>query len=137
MTAVLVNFLWEVPQIAFYEWWGASWVVGLLICLQASLGDGVLMLALYGLGFAFFRRREWIMKPGVAGYTLLVLAGMAAAVLVEVSALAWGRWAYNARMPLIPALDVGLVPIAQMMILPVIIARLTRRWLMRPRRLAG
>ncbi|MFQ5872793.1 MAG: hypothetical protein ACE5JL_03195, partial [Dehalococcoidia bacterium] len=25
VTAVVVNYLWEVPQMALYEWWGASW----------------------------------------------------------------------------------------------------------------
>ncbi|MDA2917067.1 hypothetical protein MYX64_09555 [Nitrospinae bacterium AH_259_B05_G02_I21] len=128
--AVAVNFIWEVPQMAFYEWWGASWSVGLLICLQAALGDGLLVLTLYGLGYAFFRQRNWILQPSVAGYSLLVLAGMVIAVAIEMHALAWGRWAYNALMPVIPGLGVGLVPVVQMMILPTLIAFLTRWWLL-------
>jgi hypothetical protein len=122
---------------AFYEWWGASWVTGLLICLQAALGDGLLVLALYGLGYAFFRRREWILQPGVAGYTLLVLAGMVIAVAIEMHALAWGRWAYNARMPIIPGIGVGLIPVVQMMMLPLLAAHLTRWRLVRTRLASG
>ncbi len=135
--AVLVNFIWEVPQMAFYEWWGASWVTGLLICLQAALGDGLLVLALYGLGYAFFRRREWILQPGVAGYTLLVLAGMIVAVAVEMHALARGRWAYSAIMPIIPGLGIGLIPVVQMMLLPPLAAHLTRWRLVRARLASG
>ncbi len=131
VAAVLVNFLWEVPQMALYEWWGASWSVGLLVCFQAALGDGLLVLALYGLGYAFFRRREWILQPGVAGYSLLVLAGMVIAVAIEMQALAWGRWAYNARMPIIPGIGVGLIPVVQMMMLPLLAAHLTRWRLVR------
>ena len=131
--AVLVNFLWEVPQMALYEWWGASWSVGLLVCFQAALGDGLLILALYGMGYAFFRRREWILQPSVTGYTFLVLAGMAVAVAIEMQALAWNRWSYNALMPVIPGLGVGLVPVVQMMILPPLVFYLTRWRLVRTR----
>ncbi len=137
VVAVLVNYLWEVPQMAFYEWWGASWAVGLLVCLLAALGDGLLVLALYGLGCALFRRRDWILQPGVAGYNLLVLAGMVVAVALEMHALAWGRWAYNTRMPVIPGLGVGLVPVVQMMVLPPLAARLARWWLQRTRQVAA
>lgn len=133
VAAVLVNFLWEVPQMAFYEWWDASWAIGLLICFQAALGDGLLVLALYGLGYAFFRRREWILQPGVAGYSLLVLAGMVIAVAIEMQALAWGRWAYNARMPIISGIRVGLIPVLQMIMLPLLAAHLTRWRLVRTR----
>ena len=135
--AVAVNFIWEVPQMAFYEWWGASWSVGLLVCLQAALGDGLLVLALYGLGCIFFQRRDWILQPGPAGYTLLVVAGMIIAVTVEAQALAWKRWAYNALMPRIPGLGVGLVPVAQMVVLPPLAARLARWRLLRTRQGVG
>jgi len=38
------------------------------------------------------------------------------------------RWAYTARMPRVPGLDVGLVPVAQMLILPPLIFRLVAGW---------
>lgn len=131
--AVAVNFLWEVPQMALYEWWDASWAIGLLICFQAALGDGLLVLALYGFGYVLFRRREWILQPGVAGYTLLVLAGLVVAVAIEMHALAWNRWSYNTLMPLIPGIGVGLVPVVQMMLLPLLAVHLTRWRLVRAR----
>lgn len=130
VAAVLVNYLWEVPQMVFYEWWGASWGTGLLVCFRAALGDGMLFLVLYGLGWALLRRRDWILRPGATGYTLLVLAGLVVAVAIEMHALAWNRWSYKTLMPLIPGLGVGLVPVAQMMILPTLIALLTRWWLL-------
>lgn len=130
VASVLVNFLWEVPQMVFYEWWGASWSTGLLVCLLAALGDGFLVLSLYGFGWALFRRRDWILQPGFSGYSLLVLAGIGIAVAIEMHALAWNRWAYTTLMPLIPGLGVGFVPVAQIMILPTLIAFITRWWLL-------
>lgn len=131
VAAVLINYLWEVPQMAFYDWWGASWAVGLLVCFQAALVDGLLVLALYGIGCLLFKRRDWILEPGLAGYTFLVLSGIIVAMVVELQALAWNRWAYNALMPRIPGLGVGLLPVVQMMALPSIVARLTQWWLLR------
>ena len=44
------------------------------------------------------------------------------------------RWAYAARMPRVPWLDVGLIPVAQMLVLPPLIFRLVAGWY---RRIAG
>ena len=129
--AVFVNYLWEVLQMVFYQWWGASWLVGLLVCLQAALGDGLLVLALYGAGVGLFRSRWWILRPGGAGYAFLVFSGMAVAVAIELHALASGRWAYGALMPIIPGLGVGLLPVAQMMVIPPLVVLVTRRRLLK------
>ena len=45
----------------------------------------------------------------------------------------WNRWAYHTIMPPIPGLGVGLFPVVQMVVLPLLTARLTRWWLLRPR----
>ncbi len=47
--------------------------------------------------------------------------------------MAWNRWAYHTIMPPIPGLGVGLFPIVQMVVLPLLTARLTQWWLLRPR----
>lgn len=128
--AFLLNLLWEIAQMGLFEWWGASWAAGILICARASAGDGLLTLALFGGGFALFRRREWILKPGLLGYLYLAVSGMTLASAIELHALAWDRWAYNGLMPLVPLLGVGVAPVAQMMVLPALSARLARRWLL-------
>jgi len=50
---------------------------------------------------------------------MTVAAGLAIAVAVEWLGLhVLRRWSYTPRMPLVPGLEVGLVPVAQMVILP-------------------
>jgi hypothetical protein len=39
-----------------------------------------------------------------------------------------GRWMYTAQMPLVPGLDVGIVPIVQMLVLPPLLFRLVAVW---------
>jgi hypothetical protein len=55
----------------------------------------------------------------------MLTAGLVLAMLVEwVAVHRLGRWAYAERMPMVPGLGIGLVPIAQMIILPPIIFRM-------------
>jgi hypothetical protein len=55
----------------------------------------------------------------------MLTAGLVLAMLVEwVAVYRLGRWAYAERMPIVPGFGIGLVPIAQMIILPPIISRI-------------
>ena len=60
---------------------------------------------------------------------MMLLAGLVIGVSVE-----WGavfiarRWAYTARMPLVPVLGVGVAPVAQMLVLPPLIFCLVAAW---------
>jgi hypothetical protein len=53
------------------------------------------------------------------------MVGLVLGVTIEwVAVRVLQRWAYTARMPRVPGLDVRLVPVAQMLILPPLIFRL-------------
>jgi hypothetical protein len=55
----------------------------------------------------------------------MTAAGLLLAILVEwVAVQKFKRWAYAERMPTVPGLGTGLVPIAQMVILPPMIFRI-------------
>ncbi|MGE3509042.1 MAG: hypothetical protein AB7N65_09190 [Vicinamibacterales bacterium] len=53
-------------------------------------------------------------------FAALAALGVTTAIVVERVALAGGRWTYNSLMPIIPIVHVGLWPVAQMAVLPVI-----------------
>jgi len=122
--AALVNYPWELAQSPLYAG-TATWGVNLWHCLVASLGDGVLVLAIFAAGLIALRRMDWYEEPGAQGYIVMLLAGLAIALAVE-----WGavhvaqRWAYTDQMPRIPGLDIGIVPVAQMLVLPPLIFRI-------------
>lgn len=58
----------------------------------------------------------------------MLLSGLALGVLVEWVALDTHRWTYAAAMPLIAELQIGLVPVVQMLVLPVSIFWIARRF---------
>jgi hypothetical protein len=122
--AVAVNYPWELAQSSLYEamdavgqmWWH---------CLLASLGDGLLVLLIVGAGSIAFGRTRWFRTPGVGEYALMLAAGLIIAVTVEWIGLhVLRRWSYTASMPLVPGLGVGLIPVAQMLILPPLVFRI-------------
>lgn len=56
---------------------------------------------------------------------LLILTGGAGAVLAEIRHVSIGTWSYADTMLLIPVVNVGLSPVLQFMILPILIYRLS------------
>ena len=68
-----------------------------------------------GAGVSRNWRWTWVGSPKV--YAALATLGFAMAVIVERVALAFGRWNYNEHMPVIPGLDVGVLPILQLTVL--------------------
>lgn len=124
VTAVAVNYPWELAQAPLYEWPGES-RNALWHCFVASLGDGVLILAIFAIGLIALRRPDWYEKPRAQGYIVMFLAGLALAIAVEWGAVhVFQRWAYADAMPRFPGLDIGIVPVAQMIVLPPVIFRI-------------
>jgi hypothetical protein len=98
-------------------------------CLVASLGDGVFVWVIYVIGWAVFGRPDWFERPYWSQYALMLTTGAAIAIVVEwVAAHLAHRWAYSAKMPVVPGLNIGLVPILQMLVLPPVIFRLLASW---------
>jgi hypothetical protein len=129
--AVGLNYIWEVaqsPLFAAINNWDSIW----WHCFVASLGDSIILCLIHAIGWAVFDRYDWYIDPGIKGYGLMLASGLVLAVAIE-----WGavhivqRWAYGVRMPVVPGLNIGLVPILQMLILPPLVFYFTRLWINR------
>ncbi len=86
--------------------------------VRAALGDVLLTWMIYACAAAAAGRWRW--NAGASRgreWAVLVGAAISLGVAVEVWALASGRWTYTSGMPVLPGLRVGLVPIAQLLIL--------------------
>jgi hypothetical protein len=51
-------------------------------------------------------------------FTYLVLIGAVVAILIEVISLRYERWEYSEFMLVIPEIEVGIIPVVQMIVLP-------------------
>ena len=116
--ALGLNFLWEMLQMpAYAEMSGRSWRETALACALASLGDAALTLGVYGAIALAARRLRWGVQGRRRDYIAVALLAAACALTIELVALATGRWSYLDRMPVVPALGVGLWPLLQLTLL--------------------
>lgn len=134
VVSVPLNFLWEVAQMPLYVEEG-DLLEFAVHCVVPSLGDGLLVLIIFGVGVIVLGRTDWFSQPGLGGYALIIFTGFAIALTIE-----WGavyvldRWSYTARMPRLPGLGVGLSPVLQMLVLPPVIFKFSTWWLDRKQR---
>jgi hypothetical protein len=125
-SAVALNYLWELAQSPLYV--GVDFPAAWLHCFIASLGDGLMVLTIFGIVALLAQSMDWYRRPAAWHYAAMAAAALAIAFAVEW----WGlhvakRWQYSELMPLIPGTGMGAVPLAQMLALPPLIFSIARR----------
>ncbi len=124
--AVPINYIWEIAQAPLFVEMEAS--IG-WHCFVASLGDGLLVILIYGTGALLRRDSAWFQQPVFRDYALILLLGAALAIVVEWVALhVLQRWSYTTGMPIVPIVNIGLTPLLQMLVLPPVILRIAAIW---------
>lgn len=129
IAALVLNWIWEMGQMFAYIGMRDQPLVELvLFCTSASIGDAVLTLLAYGLGTLFTRSLSWGIRGGWKGYLTLAICGTVFALVIEWIAKALGYWTYSERMPIVPLVKVGLLPLLQLTILVPAALWLAVRW---------
>jgi hypothetical protein len=131
--AFLLNYPWEFIQAPLFEGMaGAPHWEAVKACTRAAMGDAAIMLIAFWLVAAVTGGRRWIVAGCWRGVLAFVLTGVAITIGIESLAVRgqWvTQWTYAASMPVVPVLGVGLVPLLQWFILPLVVAALVRRQL--------
>lgn len=128
--AFLLNFVWEMWQIPFYEdmvektHWAGVW-----LCSRATFGDVVIMLIAFWTVAAVARSRHWILTPTWGQLVGFIAMGVSITVGMEELSLQMDRWAYGPLMPTLPILGTGLLPLLQWILLPPLVVWFVRRQL--------
>ena len=121
LAALAVGSLaWEFAQMPLYTLWrtGSAWEVA-FAALHCTAGDvliaGVSLAASLLLFGAGWPRTRFTQVAAAA-----VVFGLGVTVLVEHMATAWGIWTYSELMPVLPGLGIGLAPLAQWVVVPLL-----------------
>lgn len=121
LTAVAVNYPWELAQSLLYVG-GDDLRVAFSHCFLASVGDGFLVLLILSTGRFVRGSWDWFAHPGAGGYVLMLTVGLFIGLAVEwIAVHIVHRWRYTPDMPRLLGFDVGVVPVAQMLLLPPLI----------------
>jgi hypothetical protein len=125
--AAAINWPWEMLQMpAYQEMAYRSWSETAWRCFQASLGDGLITVFVYSLTVLVLRaphKEKSAMR--MKSFISLAILGAMVAVVMERLALSAGRWSYSTVMPIVPILEVGLLPLLQLVILIPLAVKLT------------
>ena len=134
----LLNFQWELFQLPLFEGFDESpYYRTLLHCTTATLGDVVISLIAFASACLATRTRRWIEVGNIRGKATFVLTGLAITVVLELMATGpLDRWSYAETMPKVPILDVGVSPLMQWMILPMLQLWFVRRVILGDRGIA-
>lgn len=113
------NLIWENAQAFLYEGYG-GFIHHFMPCFIASIIDALVILLVYFLLALFYHDIYWPKHNRSLRYLVVVLIGGILAVGFELWALTKGEWAYTGLMPVVPYIGVGLSPLLQLMLLPVL-----------------
>ncbi len=120
LISFLLNAVWEIAHIPLYVQGIYTWS-HILFCLLASVADAIMVMLIY-FGFAIiYKNAFWIQNLNPNKVVFLMLTGGVGVILAETRHLSIGTWSYADAMPIIPIVDVGLSPVLQFMILPLLI----------------
>lgn len=122
-----LNFAWEISQMFLYENHTKGFADFIFVHFKASLGDVIIFTIIYVFGILIFGDKKWFLQKTIFTYPFVAIFGFIIAVSVEKYALATGRWEYGNLMPIIPILKVGLLPVLQMIFLPIISIQIIKK----------
>lgn len=118
--AFLLNFIWELAQGPLYEGFEYD-AQHISFCALASIADMLMVLILL-FGFGLMNDNVfWAKSIGTSDILPLILIGITGALVGEVWHTFRGDWAYAEAMPMVPMIKIGLSPILQFAVLPLLI----------------
>jgi len=120
LLALVLNLIWENAQAPLYFGY-TDFFAHFEICLMATLGDIVIFYGVYLVFALAWKDWRWFTVLSAPKMATLAAIGFITAVIIERWALLVGRWAYMDAMPIVPIVQVGLLPVLQMMVLPLVL----------------
>ena len=117
--SILLNFVWEMLQMPLFDNFSFSGKTT-IFCLLASIGDAIMILIIYFIGSALFKSYSWFLRFNLKTIIYITIAGLILSVSGELIALNLNLWNYSSLMPKLFFTSVGLSPVLQMIILPIL-----------------
>ena len=125
----LLHFAWEILQAPLFSSLDdvAHWA-GIKTCLWATFGDVGLALAAYLLTAVVSSGRRWVYAPQRSEVLLFLTVGILVTIGVEFYSTQMSmRWIYAPNMIRIPFVGVGLSPLLQWVVVPLLVVFFTGR----------
>ncbi len=126
----LLNFVWEVLQTPFFVDISTEVTTIIWYRFHCTLGDVMISLAGFWFVALILRSRNWFLNPTKKKLLLFVAFGVSYTIFSEIKNVSLNKlWDYSDFMPVIPDIDVGIIPLIQWIILPPLLVYIVRRQL--------
>ena len=117
----LCSLAWEIVQLPLYTLWTEpSWGAIAFAVAHCTVGDVMIGTAVLLIALILNRAGEPDNWPKMRVGVLMVVFAVAYTVLSERINLSRGSWSYSSWMPVLPWITVGLAPVVQWIIVPLI-----------------
>ncbi|TBR12565.1 MAG: hypothetical protein EPO43_13365 [Rugosibacter sp.] len=117
----LCSLAWEIVQLPLYTLWAEprlGWIA--FAVAHCTVGDTMIGMAALVFALTLDRAGERANWPRTRIGMWMVFLAVAYTLLSERSNLTQGNWAYSVWMPVLPWVEVGLAPVAQWIIVPLV-----------------
>ena len=127
LVSFFLNFFWEVTETYFYVLKYSDFSTMLYGWFHCTLGDVMITLGSFWFVSVVHWNRRWFLKSTGRSFAGFVILGVVYTLFSEWANVRISKsWAYNEAMPVIPLLKVGLVPIIQWIVIPLVTILLLR-----------
>lgn len=112
LVGFFINLIWEISQMQFFAGKpGDTFLEGIYYCSLASVIDGITVISIY------FIASRILNSVNLYFYLLTGLLGALSAVIFESIAFYFNLWSYKESMPIVPFIEVGILPFIQLILL--------------------
>jgi hypothetical protein len=126
----LLNFVWETLQTPFFVDINDKLNTIIWYRFHCTLGDVVITLGSFWLVAMITKSRSWFLNPTKNRLLLFVAFGVSYTIFSEIKNVSWNKlWGYSDLMPVIPYIEVGIIPLIQWIIVPPLLIFIVRRQL--------
>lgn len=125
--ALGLHLVWEIGQLPYYALWAEAdaWRIARYV-MHCTLGDVMIATLAYLAVALAWRRMDWLRYRPWSGGAMLLALGLGYTVFSEwYNVYRLGSWTYTEAMPRI--LGIGLTPLLQWLVVPVVMLVLARR----------
>lgn len=132
LLALPLEALWEIAQFPLYDVGRAGdWRYTLYALAHCTVGDVLILLVSYELIALLRWNRHWLHTRVLAPAMGFMLLGVAYTVYSEIyNVHIAASWSYGERMPIVPMIGVGAMPLLQWLLIPPLLVWLL--WLLPP-----
>ena len=125
--AFFLHFFWEVVHTYFYTLKGSAFNTMLYGWLHCTWGDVMITIGSFWLVSLMSRTRRWFLRLNKVNFIGFIAVGVFYTSFSEwVNVHIFRSWGYSEAMPMIPWIKVGLTPVLQWMVIPLVVILLVR-----------